>query len=167
MKRPEVRPKIKLVVPLSANEVLERLRRGFEAERSKLRGSVLGSCVELTVRCDQQHFWSPQISLQVEQHDEGAILHGRVGPRPQVWTGLMAAYAIIGFSSFFAFFFGMSHWLLDRPLWPLWAVPLGIAFAGVVYLIAYVGQRLGADQTQELADVLDAALELPPDSLRG
>ncbi len=163
MRRPQVRPKIELTVELPPEEVLRRFK---ECVREReVQGSVLGSCIEVTVLDKQQHFWSPQLSLQVDDHDGGALIYGRLGPQPQVWTLLVAMYAIVGISCGFAMFFAFSQWLLDEPLWALWALPLGLGLTGLVYGSAYIGQHLGADQSHELARVVTHALELPEDAM--
>lgn len=163
MRRPHVRPKIEFVVALPPKEVLARLKSCLKAPGCK--GSVLGSCVEVTVEAERQDFWSPQISLQIDTHEEGTLVYGRIGPQPQVWTLLVAMYAIVGITSIFAMLFAFSQWLLNEPLWALWALPLGFGLAAMVYGTAYIGQRLGAEQSHELALLVTHALDLPDDTL--
>ncbi len=165
MHRPRVRPKISLHVELPPSEVLTRFKACMAEHDRECKGSILGSCVEITVIADKQHFWSPQLSLQLDEHEGGTLIYGRLGPQPQVWTMLVALYAIVGISSGFAMFFAFSQWLLDQPLWALWALPLGLALASLVYGSAWIGQRLGAEQTHDLARVVTRALDLPEDAL--
>jgi hypothetical protein len=165
MRRPRVRPKIELVVELPPSEVLARFKACMAEHDRECKGSILGSCVEVTVIAGKQHFWSPQLSLQLDEHEQGTLIYGRVGPQPQVWTLLVALYAIVGISSGFAMFFAFSQWLLGQPLSALWALPLGIALAALVYGSAWIGQRLGAEQTHDLARVVTRALDLPEDAL--
>jgi hypothetical protein len=54
---------------------------------------------------------------------------------------------------------------LDEPLWALWALPLGLGLTAMVYGTAYIGQRLGAAQSHELATLATHALDLPDDTL--
>ena len=165
MRRPRVRPKIEFVVDLPPSEVLSRFRACMAEHDRECKGSILGECIEVTVIADKQHFWSPQLSLQLSEHERGTVIYGRVGPTPQVWTMLIALYAIVAISSIFAMFFAFSQWLLDQPLWALWALPLGLGLTAMVYGTAYVGQRMGADQTHALAKVVTSALDLPEDAM--
>ncbi len=159
----EVRPKVELVVQHSPEEVIARIKAAIEENRTACRGTVLGSTIEVGVPPDERHFWSPQFSLQVEPHEDGAIIFGRIGPQPHVWTMLVAGYAIFGFSSLFALFFAYSQWRLAQPMWALWVVAAGVALTGVIYGTARIGQRLGADQTDHLChfirDTLVASTE--------
>ncbi|MEM1029091.1 MAG: hypothetical protein AAF928_03820 [Myxococcota bacterium] len=163
MDAPEVRPKLEFTVTSSADVVLDQVRRALDQHRDACTGRVLGSTVEIGVVATERHFWSPQLSLQVESHEDGgAIIYGRIGPQPHVWTMLVAGYAIFGFSALFASFFAYSQWRLARPMWALWVVGFGVGMAGVVYGTARVGQRLGADQTERLYRLLrDSGLPSP------
>ena len=51
----------------------------------------------------KQHFWSPQLHLEVIKEDESSsTLKGLFGPKPQVWTLFMFIHFLIGVS-FLAF----------------------------------------------------------------
>lgn len=166
MSRPAVRPEIDVVVPEPPEEVVRRLAEAIDAAKDAVWGSVLGSCVEITVRRDRLHFWSPQLSLQADAHDDGGTwLNGRVGPQPHVWTMFVAVYAALGFITVFALLFSYSQWVLEQPMWALWGVPLGAVIIACVFASARVGQRLGADQTEELMAFLARVLERPRASL--
>lgn len=167
MERPQVRPHLELESSLAAEVALARLRRKLTDKESHCCGTVLAEHVEITI-CDRdRHFWSPQISLTAEPQERGVVFRGRIGPQPHVWTMLVALYAVIGFGTLFALVFAASQYMVDRTLWALWALPAGAAFTALVYLIAGVGQRLGADETHTLMAFVDETLELKtqgPDS---
>ncbi len=167
MERPQVRPHLELESPLAPGEALARLRRKLAVSGSSCCGTVLAEHVEITI-CDRdRHFWSPQVSLTAEPHAGGVVLRGRIGPQPHVWTLIVALYAVIAFSTLFALVFAASQWMVDRALWGLWALPAAAVVTALVYLIAYVGQRLGADETHTLLAFVDDALDRtqasPPD----
>ena len=163
MQRPRVRPKIELIVEQPPDEVLARFEQCLKLP--ECRGSVLGSCIEITVSDDEQHFWSPQLSLQVHEQSSGSLIYGRLGPKPHVWTMLIAGYAIVSISLIFAMFFAFSQWLLDEPVWALWALPIAVLMIALVYGTASIGQRLGAEQTHRLAELVTKTLELSPSAL--
>ncbi|NNL16653.1 MAG: GTP-binding protein, partial [Flavobacteriaceae bacterium] len=53
----------------------------------------------------KQHFWSPQLHLEINEVDEkSSLLHGLFGPNPTVWTMFMflhffVAVVFIGFAA--------------------------------------------------------------------
>lgn len=165
MSRSVVRPKIDVVVHEPPDVVLRRLEERIGEAGEEVWGSVLGSCVEITVRRDELHFWSPQLSLQAEDHEEGTLLIGQVGPQPHVWTMFVAIYAALGFTTAFALLFSYSQWVLKQPVWALWGVPVGSLIFACVIVTARFGQRLGADQTERIMTFLSHALDRPRESL--
>ena len=64
----------------------------------------------------KQHFWSPQLHLEINEVDKNSsLLHGLFGPNPTVWTLFMflhffVAVIFIGFGAW-----GYSNWSLDNP----------------------------------------------------
>ncbi|NNF04521.1 MAG: hypothetical protein HKN17_08645, partial [Rhodothermales bacterium] len=68
------------------------------------------------------------------------------GPRPAVWSILVAAYAAIGFLGVMGVTFGISQWMLGYSPWVLWSGPVAALLALLVYGVARIGRRLGHDQ---------------------
>lgn len=152
---------MELKAALQPADALERLRRGLGDADNGVCGTVLAEHVEVTI-CDRdRHFWSPQLSLTAEDHPDGVLLRGRIGPQPHVWTMFVALYAVIGFSTLFALVFAASQWMVDQTLWALWSLPAAVVITALVYATAFVGQRLGADQTHTLMGFLTGTLDLP------
>ena len=55
---------------------------------------------------DQQHFWSPQLHLEIIQLDEKrSTLYGLFGPSPTVWTLFMFLHFLVG-----TLFIGFAVW---------------------------------------------------------
>jgi hypothetical protein len=161
MERPRVRPHVELEAPLAPADALERLRHELGKAGNRVCGTVLAEHVEITI-CDRdRHFWSPQLSLTAEEHPDGVLLRGRIGPQPHVWTMFVALYAVIAFTTMFALVFAASQWMVDHTLWPLWSLPAAAIITALVYLTAFIGQRLGAAETHTLMAFVAAALELP------
>ena len=45
----------------------------------------------------EQHFWSPQLHLEITEKDENTCsLHGFFGPNPTVWTMFMFLHVAVG-----------------------------------------------------------------------
>lgn len=160
MERPEVRPHVELRAPLAPADALGRLRDRLRDTDNGVCGTVLAEHVEITI-CDRdRHFFSPQLSLTAEDDSGGVLLRGRIGPQPHVWTLFVALYAVIGFSTLFALVFAASQWMVDGTLWALWVIPAAAIITALVYLTAFIGQRLGAGETDRLMAFVDETLDL-------
>jgi hypothetical protein len=154
---PRVRPRFVLPVPLSAEEVLSRTKSAL-AERGDIDGLVLTGRIELVPDRESRHFWSPQLTVDVEAEGEGSVLRGRFGPHPHVWTLYMCIHAIGAFATVGSAMFGISQYLVGQTPWALFALPAAPVLAALVWALAFVGQGLGAEQMYALRRFLEESL---------
>ena len=153
----EIRPRFQLEVPHSAEEILARLRTALKQPGSPIIGFVADHHVTLKIPYDKQHFWSPQLALEVEAREsgEGALIRGLFGPRPSVWLMFMFMYSVIGVICLFVAITGFSQMSLGIPAPVLWVLPVGAGLAIFLYVSAKTGERLGRDEMHELKGFLD------------
>ena len=146
----EIRPRFQQEIPLSKDEALARLRAALKRPGSPIIGYVADHHVTLKIPYDKQHFWSPQLALEVETHEsgQGALIRGLFGPRPSVWLMFVFMYSIIGVICLFVAITGFSQVSLGIPAPVLWVLPVGAGLAIFLYLSANTGERLGKDEMQ-------------------
>lgn len=102
----------------------------------------------------KQHFWSPQLHLEINKNfddDEKSTIYGLFGPNPTVWTMFMffhflVAIIFIGFGCW-----AYSNWSLDDS----YGVQIGIMVMMVLiwfvlYFAGRMGKRTGMGQMHEL-----------------
>ncbi len=153
-----VRPRFREVLPCSAGELESRLKAALKSDNCPVKGRVIRGHATLFLPPEEQHYWSPQLSLSYEEQDDGTLLRGLYGPRPQVWTMFVLFYSIIGFAVLVLSVFGLSYWSLGKPVTILWWVPVLAVVFLTLYLVAYYGQRLGRDQMKVLHDFLQGII---------
>ncbi len=151
----DIRPRFQREVDLPVEELLRRLGRRLAAPGEGVYGYVAEHHVVLKVPQADQHFWSPQLSLEVEPNGEGARLRGLYGPNPTVWLMFIFFYAILGFISTIVLIMGLSEWNLGLPGRILWLLPAAAFIFLMVWLSARAGQRLGREQIHLLQGFLD------------
>lgn len=153
----EIRPRFQQEIPLSKDEALARLRAALKQPGSPIIGYVADHHVTLKIPYDKQHFWSPQLALEVEAHEsgQGALIRGLFGPRPSVWLMFVFMYSIIGVICLFVAITGFSQVSLGIPAPVLWVLPAGAGLAIFLYLSAKTGERLGKDEMQQLKRFMD------------
>ena len=117
-----------------------------------------GRCMDLFVEDQDRTFWSPHLSVQVEDAEEGSRLHGRYAPHPEVWTLFVFLYAAFGFAALIGLGWGFSQVVLERAPWGLLLTPVALLGMGALYLGARWGQRRTRDQMIVLRDRLDGLL---------
>lgn len=154
-----VRPRFTQTVPLAPNEVEERLSRTI---RERCRGCFLmrfPGYLTLRIPEDQQHFWSPQLTLSLDPDDDGGTrINGIYGPRTNVWSMFLYGYLIVGVLGTFTGIFGIAQWVVGAKAWGLVPFSVFLLLAVGLYVLAQFGQKIGARQTYTLHLAYEAAI---------
>lgn len=154
----EIRPRFKEVVPIRTEDVLERLNQALNDPETKITGSIFDHHVRLKIPIEDQHYWSPQLSLTLEEDGDSTLMRGLFGPRSSVWLMFVFFYSTIGAICLFVSITGFSQLSLGIPAPVLWVLPIGAVLALSLYLMAKAGERLGKDEMRLLKNFLDSAL---------
>jgi hypothetical protein len=155
----EIRPRFQRESFLEKEEVLSRLRRALDRRDQPVRGLIVDHHVTLKIPAEEQHFWSPQLSLEVEAREGGSLIRGLYGPRPSVWLMFVFFYAFLGFVIMVVAVIGFSEWSLGLPGRILWLLPVAGFIMLMVYLTARAGQKLGREEMIRLRDFINQVLE--------
>ena len=158
MQQVQIRPRFKISVPFTAEEVLHRLSQALKKEEARCTGSVLEGYAILNIPPLQRHYWSPRLSIQVEEDDQGAKIRGLFGPRPTVWTLFATFYAFSIFVGLVGLVYGFSQWSLGHNPSGLWLVLVSAVLFGASYGIAFTGQQWSRDQMVTLKSFFEEAL---------
>jgi len=153
-----MRPSFERFVPVEPAMVQRNFRETVAASNRGYVGQFYPNHIIINVPPSQSHFWSPQLSLDLESRDGGTLIRGLYSPRPSVWTMYMALYAIVGFSGLIGLFFGVSQWSLGMNAYALWSGPAAAVLGGCVYSLSLVGQWLSQDQIAALQSFAQSAL---------
>ncbi|MEZ4471996.1 MAG: hypothetical protein R3F60_14615 [bacterium] len=159
MQRAHMRPRVELIVLAPPAEVLGRVRATL-ARGGPVRGQMGGSHLALNFEEAQRHFWSPWLDAHVREHPDGAIIYGRLMPHPSIWTFYMGMYAALTMGALIAGIFGLLQVATGTGWWGLLVPPAALLTGLGLYASAFMGQRLGADQMDQLRQYLDAAVTL-------
>mgnify|MGYP006266877337 CR=1 FL=1 len=154
----EIRPRFQQSIPLSQTEVIRCFEQALE-QASALEGSIIDHHIVLRMPIEKQHYWSPQLSLTLEEEGEGeTLIRGLFGPRPSVWLLFVFLYSSIGAISLFIAITGFSQLSLGMPAPALWALPVAAVMALGLYLVAKAGERLGREEMHLLKNFMDTTL---------
>lgn len=154
-----MRPRFDRHVSCRPAQAQRRLKRYVEQSDAGYYGAFYTNHAVLNVPDDEEHFWSPQLSLDLEsQPDGGTRIRGVYGPRPSVWTMFMAMYAFALFGGLIGVTFGVSQMSIGMSATGFLAAPVAVALAMFTYGLALVGQYLSRDQIRDLRAFVDEAL---------
>ena len=155
-----MRPRFRLCVPMSADEVVSRLASHLDEPGAPCFGRISREhgIVELHVCEDHRHFWSPMLGIVVNDQPQGSTVHVQVGPNPEVWTMFTLAYLLLVVAWLFSSVFGLVQWWLGERPWGLWIAGALVIGAAGMYGVSLLGQRLAAPQTAGLRRFVESAL---------
>jgi hypothetical protein len=135
-----LRPRFKFDVNRKNQDLLSLFEAAKDTQ-SDFIVSRLDDHVFIKIPKDKQHFWSPQLHLEIIELDENSsTVHGLFGPNPTVWTMFMFFhfFVMIIFIGFGAWAY--SNWSLNNP----YGIQLGIMCLMIVlWLVLYFAGRLG------------------------
>jgi hypothetical protein len=157
----KVRPRFQVATSFSLEQLVEKIQTGLGKEGALCKGWVhISGYGKLLIHQEDQHYWSPQLSLTLEKSGKGSILHGVYDPREAVWTMFMFIYFVIAFATVIISIIGISNLFLGKPGLVLWLVPFLILTFLTLFLFAFIGQRLGHDQMITLHQFLEETTDL-------
>ena len=155
-----MRPLFEVPVRAQGPAVLDAIRRGLGGEGCRVSGSVLRGHAELTTRPGEAHFWSPYLSLEVAERDDGTRwVKGRFAPEPNVWILFMSLYGMLAMGALAGLIYGASQALVHELPWALLGAPAALALMAFTYGAAFIGQGLGAEEMYRLRSFVDDCVE--------
>ena len=155
-----LRPRFSLDLNAAKNQVLEAFEES-KKNQNAIKINILDAHVFLKIHSAEQHFWSPQLHLEVlETTQTCCTVKGLFGPSPTVWTLFMFFHFVTG-----SLFLGFGVWTYSS--WSLgtrFIAPLLLMFLMVVvwislYLSGRLGKQKGHTQMHELHDFMSTVLK--------
>jgi len=159
----EVRPRFEIQTQQEMEAITAAIKTALDRERAPCKGQVNPGYITLYLPLEEQHYWSPHLTIMLEEEGEGVLLRGVYGPRPAVWTMFVFFYALIGFGIVVISIIGLSNRSLGGSGTILWLLPVLVLVVSSLYLVAYLGKQLGHDQMVTLHHFFEEAtgLRLP------
>ena len=156
-----LRPRFKFEIKRNNQEAL-KLFEDTKNSQSDFVVSRVDDHVFIKIPKNKQHFWSPQLHLEINEVDKKtSTVHGLFGPNPTVWTMFMffhffVAVLFIGFGAW-----AYSNWSLENSYW----LQIGVmVFMVVLWFALYFAGRLGKKTGMDEMYLLHGFMK---DTLRG
>ena len=155
-----VRPRFQIEVPYNMEELVTRIQARLDQEDAPCKGRVYHGYASFRPPFKEQHYWSPQLTLSMEELEEGTLLRGLYGPRSEVWTMFIFFYGIIAFAIMVIAIIGFSNMSLGESGMILWLLPVLVIVFLSLYLVAYFGKKMGNDQILMLHHFIEESIGL-------
>tara|TARA_R110000787_G_scaffold96415_5_gene199800 strand:+ start:18682 stop:19194 length:513 start_codon:yes stop_codon:yes gene_type:complete len=156
-----LRPRFKIEINKNNEEALRTIENTKESQKYFVV-SRIDNHVFIRIPNKDQHFWSPQLHLEIDELDaKKSELKGLFGPKPSVWTMFMFFhFAVIGLFVIVGVW-AYSNWSLKTDF----GIQLGImtALIGIWFILYFagrMGKKKGADEMKLLYTFLENTLDL-------
>ena len=146
----EIRPRFKRESTLPPAAILTQFKERLREDSGEIRGFVANNHVYMRIPSEEQHFWSPQLNLEVMGDEQGSTIYGVFGPRESVWLMYIFFYTLLGFASLVIMIVGFSQMQLGLSGRILWTLPILALITLFALMNARTGQKLGKDQMNRL-----------------
>jgi hypothetical protein len=136
-----LRPRFKFSVNHDNNDLLA-LFESTKKTQSEFIVSIIDDHVFIKIPKQKQHFWSPQLHLEINKNEDNisSTIYGLFGPNPTVWTMFMFFHFVV-----IGLFLGFGIWAYTN--WSLgndYTIQLFVTLLMVlIWFALYFGGRLG------------------------
>lgn len=148
-----LRPRFKMELEEDNQSVLQRFEDAKKAQ-TDFTVTRIDNHVFIKYPKKDQHFWSPQLHLEIDEVDKNSsLLHGLFGPNPTIWTMFMFLHFIVA-TLFIAFgIWAYTNWSLNNEY--IVQVSLMVLMV-IIWFALYFGGRVGRDSSKpEMHDLHD------------
>ena len=121
-----IRPRFRRYVGMPVEQVIERIHETIKKNTELCSGKIVKNHIIIKIPAHLQHYWSPQLTLELEKEDSQTLIRGLFGPKPGVWTMFVFFYSAFGFLTMMGLIFGLSQLMLKMDAYGLWSVPVGL-----------------------------------------
>jgi hypothetical protein len=159
MAAPRMRPRFALETECGVEDVMQALEGKLADCERAIEGRISSPHCVLVFPEEKRRFWTPQLSITVDEKPEGARIQCIFSPQPQIWTAFVFTYLTLFMLGLSGLMYGIAELSLGRTPWAMLAPVATSILAGFVYGATFIGQGLGAQEMCHLRDFLYDCLE--------
>ncbi len=157
--RTRMRPDFDLPLKGDGDSVLTALKEHLDHPDARFIGQIKNGHAFVGIPPERRTMLSPHLELEVRTNEHGAVLHGRFSPHPNVWTGFMAIFGILGMVALGGLVYGFAQMTLQQAPWAMIITPVCLALIAFVYGAVFIGQGLSSDQMFNLRSFIEHTVD--------
>ena len=154
-----LKPRFRIEVDQKKNQIIDNIRKKLNDENCSFRSQIANNHIIIDVAALDEHYWSPQLTVDVIKEDDKTIVKGLLSPKPKVWTFFMFLHFVVAIS-FFVFlvmFYTQYRLNQDYKFSMIMMIAMPIAWFAL-YFIGQFGKKLGYNQMLQLHNFLTDSL---------
>jgi hypothetical protein len=154
-----IRPTFTQILDLPVDEARERIVSRVEENEDRCEVKNFPGFICLRIPAEHRRYWTPRLNLSLYPTDDGQTrIEGTYGPNANMWSSFLYGYLLIGSIGLFSGIFGFCQAKLGMQPWGLWIFGAALAIAIGMYVMAQMGQKLGARQMFQLHQIYEDAM---------
>jgi hypothetical protein len=155
-----LRPRFTIDLDENRDKILKNFADEFKKESCIFFGNISDGHVFISISKKEEHFWSPQLHLEIiESTESTSLIKGLFGPKPKVWTLFMFVHFVIGISFLgFATLLYTNISLNESVFFPLIMVVFLPLIWMLLYFLGKIGKNTGKNQMRKLHDFMIAVI---------
>lgn len=155
-----LKPRFKFKFKESEQHILDSFKEKLSEDTCIYTGKVVDHHVIIDVPAEQEHFWSPQLHVEIEKEGDFTIVKGILGPKPKIWTFFMFLHFIVAIAFFVFFVIFYARWSLDQDYEITMMMCLLMPVVWVaLYFFGQLGKKFGYKQMVGLHELLEQAVK--------
>jgi len=138
--------------------IIQYIREHFEKHPTDLTLKIEKYYIKIGIPVNQQTFWSPQLGINIYESDEGTVIRGLYGPKPNVWLLFWFGYIFLGFITLLAGMYVLSMKSLGIFSYFIYLLPF--TFGGFITLLIghKFGKKMGQPEIMKIKEFLEQPL---------
>lgn len=151
----ELQPHYHRELSCAPETVLQALRERFSADSGAVRIEFRGEHAQVSVDPADSRWWSPWLTFDVLEDEDGTVIEGRFGSKPAFFTLWMAALALALILALGAAIFAYSQYVAEQSPTGLWGFGIGTVLSFALAGLPLLGQDRARGQMQAINDALE------------
>lgn len=154
-----LKPRFKLKFKESDEEIIQKFKEELSKDDCIYSSKIVSHHVVIDVPQQDEHFWSPQLHVEIEKEGDLTVVKGILGPKPKIWTFFMFLHFAVAIAFFVFFVIFYSRWSLDQDYTFSMMMCLSMPVVWVaLYFFGQLGKKFGYKQMVGLHNLLLEAL---------
>jgi Na+/melibiose symporter-like transporter len=154
-----LKPRFRIEVEQGKNQILDNLKIGLKKENCNFRSQIADMHVIIDVPQEDEHYWSPQLTVEVIKEDSKTIVKGLLSPKPKVWTFFMFLHFVVAISFFVFLVMFYTQYKLNQEYKFAMIMCIAMPIVWIIlYLVGQFGKKLGYEQMLQLHNFLIESL---------
>ncbi len=154
-----LKPRFKWKFKESEQDILQQFKEELAKEDCIYTSRIVDHHIVIDVPEKDEHFWSPQLHVEIEKEGDLTLVKGILGPKPKIWTFFMFLHFIVAIAFFVFFVIFYSNWSLDQEYTFSMMMCLLMPVVWVaLYFFGQLGKKFGYNQMVGLHQLLLKAL---------